>query len=337
MVKKLIFYYKKWGFKKSVKNILYRITTCERKRCYGKNNPNSTIYVIRSINDKSPFYTGPIHNLLANYFYVLSHIKYANSKGWIPVVDQLNYPVYNSEEKEVCGTKNAWEYFWHQPGTVTLDMAYKSEKVVLSKQSWFMQWNMGYDAKNYYDKEQISMYCELAKQVPLNEKMEKYVVAKRQEYFSTKGKVMGVSIRYGEHSPKSNYHGPGHPISPETDELIEIVKDRFRIWNMDYIFLASDEQNAIEKFKKEFGNRLIFLPRIRCIESYIYDKENPNPMYLKSSIHQTSLDYLTEMELLSQCDSLIGSITSGLRYALIRNEMKYEHFEIIERGCFPDK
>lgn len=334
MVKKLRFYFKKWGLKKTVKNILYRITTSQRKRRYGKNNADTTIYVIRSINDKSPFYTGPIHNLLANYFYVLSHIKYANEKGWIPVVDQLHYPVYNSEKKEVYGTKNAWEYFWKQPCDISLQEAYLSKKVILSKQSWFSQWNMGYDLEKYYDKDVLMMYHELSEQVPLNERTQKHIDITKKKLFPVKSRVLGVAIRYGGHSVKCYHHGLGHPIQPEAEELLDIVQKRYQEWNMDYVFVTSDEKNIIVLFEEVFKEKLIILPRVRCVEGKRYDKNDPNPMYSNQNIFQTSLDYLTEMELLSQCTALIGSITSGLRYAIVRNNMNYEHCEILNNGFF---
>lgn len=334
MIKKIIKYFKKWGCINTVKNILYHVKTSERRKCFGGENAEDVVYIIRSIDDKSRLYTGPIHNLLANYFYVLSHIKYANERQWIPVVDQMNYPVYNGKMEKINGTMNPWEYFWEQPGRIALDDAYKSKNVVLSKRSWFMQWNMGYDAHEYSDKQTISMFYGLMKQAELNKNTQIYISKKENGLFPKESKILGVAVRYGGHSTNCYYHGSGHPIQPAVNELVELVKRRYEEWNMDYIFLTSDEQSAVEDFDKIFGDKLIVLPRKRCREGRTYNKQNPNPMYTMENIYQTSLDYLTEMELLAKCSALIGSITSGLRYAIIRNNMKYEHCEIIERGFF---
>ena len=107
LLKQLAKQFKKYRFGTAIKNILYHFITRERQKSFGPKNSDKTIYIIRSIDDKSPFYIGPVHNLLANYFYVLSHIQYAKTKGWVPVVDELNYPVYNSMEESINGTKNA--------------------------------------------------------------------------------------------------------------------------------------------------------------------------------------------------------------------------------------
>ena len=36
------------------------------------------------------------------------------------------------------------------------------------------------------------------------------------------------------------------------------------------------------------------------------------------------------------CDALIGSVTSGLRYAVVKNNGRYEQTEILDCGRFPD-
>lgn len=328
--------YKYWKFKYATQNILYSLTTKEKKRSFGKKNPDKTIYIIRSINDKSPFYNGPTHNLLANYFYVVSHVKYAHDNGFIPVVDQLNYPVYNLVREPINGSKNPWEYFWTQPGGISLEEAYHSKNVVLSKRGWQMQWDMGYAVDNYTNKDMINMYHDIVKQLTLNEHTAKYIELIKKKYFPANGRILGVAVRYGGHSENCYYRGNGHPIQPEIDELIDLVKQRYKEWDMEYIFLTSDGKYTIKMFQNVFDNKLIYIPRMRFKEDIKYNDKFPNPLYVESQINKTALDYLTEMELLSQCDALIGSVTSGLRYAVVWNNMQYAHSDILDRGFFPD-
>ena len=111
-LEKIIKQYQKYTFVNATKNLIYHWQTREKRISFGMLNPDKTFYVIRSIDNKNRFYIGPTNNLLANYFYVLSHLVYAQKKGWIPVIDMLNYHVYNSLPYPVNGTMNAWEYFW---------------------------------------------------------------------------------------------------------------------------------------------------------------------------------------------------------------------------------
>lgn len=328
--------YKKYTIPVATKNIIYHFLTRERRKTYGPAHPDQTIYIIRSIADHSPFYIGPVHNLLANYFYVLSHIQYARTKGWIPVVDQLNYPVYNSQSTPIHGTRNPWEYFWQQPGGVSLEEAYQSKNVVLSKQSWFWEWDMGYSVEHYTDLSMILQFYEASKQIPMNLMVQEYVEKMKRGIFPKIGKVLGVAFRYGGHAKSCPHHGQGHPIQPEADELISVVKQCMEQWEMDYIFLTSDEMRAVEHFRREFGKQLIVLNRERMNADMVSSDGKLDKIYQKDKIYQTTLNYLTEMELLAKCDSLIGSVTSGLRYAIVRNGGKYSQVKILDYGFFPD-
>lgn len=328
--------YRRWKPSVATKNILYQALKRERRKSFGAGNPDRTFYVVRSIDDQSRFYTGPVHNLLANYFYVISHLQYAQSRGWIPVVDQLNYPVYNRVSVPVNGSMNPWEYFWEQPGGVALEEVYRSRHVVLSKRSWFWQWDMGYDAENYLNTQTVERFHLLSEMAALNAPTEQHVRAVRERLLPEEDKTLGISYRFGGHARNSPYHGSGHPVQPEISRLIEIAGDRLEKWQMKHIFFASDESGAVQQFQMAFGERLITLPRKRADAGSSYSAERPNPMYLPEQSYRTALDYLTEMELLSHCGALIGSITSGLRYAIVRNGGRYANLEILDCGLFPD-
>ena len=43
------------------------------------------------------------------------------------------------------------------------------------------------------------------------------------------------------------------------------------------------------------------------------------------------------MEALASCTGLLGSVSSGLRYAVVRNNGKYEKIKILDYGRFNDE
>ena len=66
-----------------------------------RNKP--TYYIIRSMDE-----TTELSEMCLN---VMGHVRYALSKGWLPVVDMQHYPnPYLSPEK--LGQENAWEYYF---------------------------------------------------------------------------------------------------------------------------------------------------------------------------------------------------------------------------------
>ena len=149
-------------------------------------------------------------------------------------------------------------------------------------------------------------------------------------------RVLGVGYRFAGHAKGSPHRAPDHPIQPEIDGLLSAVLDRCREWKMEAVFLATESAEAVNYFREALGSRLVTLPRVRQKEKVVYTKQNPNPMYVPGAMYQTSLDYLTEMEMLARCTALMGTLTSGLRYAIIRNNAAYEHLDILDFGRFAD-
>lgn len=337
-LKKIIEQYQKYTFANATKNLIYHWQTREKRKTFGALNPDKVFYVIRSIDDKNRFYIGPQNHLLANYFYVLSHLRYAQINGWIPIIDMLNYPVYNSLPYPVNGTANAWEYFWQQPSQYTLEEVYQSKNVILSKQNWYKQYDMGYEILNYLDKSTINFYWQIAQAVQLNDITKAFINCEKEKIWrvnSEKDKILGICFRFGGHSLRHYNYGQGHPIQPDEDYIIKIAREKIKKYGINKIFIASDTNEAIEIFKNEFGDRLIFVDRIRYSEKIKNVSENP--LYRINQILKTSKYYLLEMELLAICDFLIGSINSGFRYAVIKNNNNYKDIEILNCGFLPDK
>ncbi len=324
----------KKGIITAIKYLIYIFENREKYKSYGEKNSDKIFYVIRSINEKSKFYTGVNLNLLANYSYVISHIMYAKKKGWIPVVDQLNYPVYNKEDRLINGTNNPWEYFWRQPNGTTLKEVYESKNVILSKRSWYQPGNPEYSIEKHTDKKYIQMYNKLMSDVPLNSYTKCHCDNMYNKLFKGRKKIVGVSMRNAGYSANSIFQASGHPIQPTIEQLIKIVDNVIKQYSADTIFLATEENANVEKFKEIFGDSLIVYPRRRYNGWRKFTDSDPNPLYCSGKKYQTCLDYLTEMELLARCNILIGSITSGLRYAIYRNNLKYEKLIVLNYGKF---
>lgn len=337
LLKQVINQYQKFTFGAATKNIIYHWKTRQKQCSFGEKNPDKRFYVIRNVDDKSKYFIAARPNLMTNYFFVLSHLVYAQKNNLSPVVDQLNYPVYISQKEPVNGTYNPWEYFWEQPYGNVLDEVYKSKNVILSKRSGFWEWDLAYDIPKYTDKDVVKQYHELSKSIPLNQQTQQYCNEIRKNVFSDQDRILGVSVRIAGYSENAFYQGPGHPRQPSAEEMIEIVKDRMQKWNMQKVFLATDSDYAVEKFREAFGEALIVMPRMRSPIGYDQKRDMLKPMYAPRNIIQTTTDYIAEMELLAACTGLLGSISAGLKYAVVRNGAKYERIEILDFGKLEDK
>ena len=94
---------------KKAKSIVKKMFYGEERKCYGKDNPDKTFYVVNSTSTK-----------LGLYAYVLTfsgRINEALKKGYIPVIDLQNRKNTYLEDSEV-GKVNAWEFYFEQPGGI---------------------------------------------------------------------------------------------------------------------------------------------------------------------------------------------------------------------------
>lgn len=310
----------------------------EKKCSYGDDNPNKTFYVIRPYYFLEPndLILNNVANLLTQYYYCLQKLSYAIENDYVPVVDWEHFGrLPHSENYPVNGTENSWEYYWTQPSDFTLAEVYKSKNVILSTQNvgafgYIPSVAMTPPYKKYA--EQLSKLCpKYSRFVQFNEKTQKYIDNMYNNLFPKDFNVLGVVLRgtaYGVHATQFS----SHPKQVSIDELIINVKYYMEKWEYEYCFFVNEVQEIVEKMKKEFGDKIIIMPRLRDSITRKTDGSQLNPMYFDGQRYKTNLDYVTEIALLSKCDALIGSMSSGTRTALIWNENKYAHINIFDKG-----
>ena len=310
----------------------------ERRVSYGDKNPDKTFYVIRpyyylTLNELNVLHA----HLLFNYYRNLQFIAYALDRGWIPVVDWgLQYGrMQHMEEYPINGTENGWEYFWEQPSEYTLDEVYQSKNVVLSirntidtefmppcKYPWPFQKTAEDCAKMCPKYDQL---------ISFNETTAQHIAQEEKLLFPQGARILGVSIR-GTDYGSSEY--TAHPIQASVCDLIIDIKKRMRQWDMDYVFLACESDAVIDMIRNKIGDKLLVLPRSRYKNRTAPQDDEHNPLYKQGHRYQTNLDYVTEMALLSRCNSLLASMSGGVRIAIIWNAMRYEKMEIIDNGVW---
>lgn len=306
----------------------------EKRVRFGDKNPEITFFVIR------PYYFNELNelittrsNLLYHYYRNLQHLSYAVEKGWVPVVDWQNYgPLPHQEDYPIHGTMNGWEYFWDQPSKYTLEEVYQSKNVILSDQNTV---SYGYIPPVAITAPFMSYAKRLADNCPkydslihFNRPTEEYIEEYQRSLFPVNGKILGVSVRGVSYGAKDI---PGHPKQPKVTELITTVEKVMEEWKMDYIFFTCEYAPTVEAMQKAFGDKMIFMPRSRYED---LPTKDANPLYEPGRRYQTNLEYVTEMALLSRCNSLLAGMSGGVRAAIIWNGNQYEHMKIFDNGMY---
>ena len=280
-----------------------------------------TYYIIRRQREST--------GLFARYKIIGEHIRYALSNGWLPVVDMQNYPnPYLPPEK--LGKENSWEYYFEQPLRIGLKQAYNGENIILSSEEVAPQL---YETMEFLENKNgvLTEWRMLVKLGLLKVKpaLTKEILSLHKKLFSSNERVLGVLLRGTDYVDKKPF---GHPIPPPTEFAISIIIQKMQEWKCNKIFLATEDKLIIQIFKKIFGDLCVIFDR-EYVDYKLGEKislvriDRPNDHFIQGK------DYLTQMVLLSMCNSFVAARTSGTLGVMMLAE-NFEHTYFFNRGRY---
>ena len=283
-----------------------------------------TYYIIRRIPDTT--------GLLARYRMVMGHVRYALSKSWIPVVDMQNYGSPYLDPKKL-GRENAWEYYFEQPLRIGLEEAYSGENVILSDGDCVRPYP-GHSLKFLEKKnDELTEWRMLIKLglIKIKPELMEEILEIRDRFFSSEDRVLGVILRGTDYLVRKI---KGRPIPPPIDFAKSIVNVKLKEWNCNKFFLATEDKKILEPFQKTFGYRCVILDREYVDYNSLKDKwvsvcriDRENDHYLQGK------EYITQIVLLSMCNSLVGARCSGNTTAMLLND-NFEHTYFFNVGRY---
>jgi hypothetical protein len=310
-----------------VANLYKSYKNREKRISYGNENPDKIFYVY-GVPDNSGGLWWHINK-------VLMHIGYAEDHGYIPIVDMKNYKNQYLEENEL-GRINVWEVFFEQPAGYSLSDIACSKNIILSKKapSPTPRYLMG-QYPFYEDDSRIKYFHELFKKhIRFNLETQTHLEKIYQQMFAGKGKVVGVLCRgtdYVKIKPK------GHPIQPNPEDVIVDVHKVMIDYRCNYVFLATEDADVLNRFKVEFGEKLLYVNQKRVSKNEMGEKG-----YLAAINQQKNkgldtfskgIGYLSATYLLSKCNCYIAGRTGGSKGVLIMSE-GFEYKKLYDLGLY---
>lgn len=260
----------------------------------------------------------------------LSFIAYAIGKGYIPVIDMCNYPNIYMKDEDI-GKCNAWELFFKQPAGMGLNDL-SSGKIIYSS-SVFLPNRTPFITSLLNDKKEFALYSRVYQDfIQYNRKVEEYT--NEELKIIENKKVLGVLYRgtdYTKGKPKR------HPIQPTLQQIITKATEIMDKFGCEYIYLATDEQNAENEFKYAFPKHILTNKRRyydmdgmdysnHYISEVSFDRENDE--FLKG------LEYISSINILSKCKCFLGGGCAGTYAAVIMNNFEFEHTHIFDLGFY---
>ncbi len=258
----------------------------------------------------------------------LSHLKYAEEKGYIPFIDMMNFKNAYLYPDEI-GKKNAWEFYFEQPVLeVTLEQAYGSSQAMLSKGEFksgykpseeFLENKWAVDSREW--QRLFHKYIRLKPDV--KERMENRY--KEEFAFIHRGgaECLGVLCR------GTDYFHFTESQSVKFDRL-EIVINRIqklrKAYGIDMIFLATEDERILELFIHTFRDSLIYNRR----ENRLSGQEKVlNSVAWQNNfvnLQEKGFDYILNLYVLSKCSCFIGARTSASVFLPLTANFKYSFY-----------
>ena len=298
------------------------------KVSFGELNADKTFFLIVCDSETA--------GLFSHYKFAITNIMYALDKNYIPVIDmQSKKNAYLKNEK--VGKENSWEYYFEQPENIGLEEVYKSKNVVIVKDYIVLGYaDCSISKINKLDTYAINKYNNIhQKYIRIQANVKKVIEQKYKQTFGNivnYNKVCGVLFRSTDYA---QIKPTGHTIQPSIEQMVDKIIELKRKWNFEYLYVATESQEAIDAFHNEFGDNMLYLQRERFQQTNKkwlsqIEFERENDQYIKG------IDYLTEMQLLSKCNYLIAGVTCGTTGVLIMNT-EFENIFLFNLGIYEEK
>lgn len=292
--------------KKMLKNLKFNY--------YGKKNKNKFFYIIKR---------SPGSGFFSNFAYVLNHLRISELFNLIPIIDMKNYKTIYNDKYNL--KKNAWNYYFKNINKFKLKDVYKSQNVIFSNDIIDRDFYYHLDEINNDQKLQKEFYKIYKKYIKIDPK----ILNKANIFYSKykKNKILGLHLR-----GTSYKNAPKHPFPIPLNLGIDVCKKLTNNEKFDKIFLITEEKKYLEKFKKTFGDKLIYFDSFR---SNTNDAFEIYPRKLHR--YKLGLEILIECLILAKCDGIISNMTNVASASIFLSKKRNKIFHIFLGYNSPNK
>lgn len=292
--------------------------------------------------------------ILSGWSHYMTLVNFALKHNLIPIIDftKKYMPVFM--DKDYNGKDNYWDFYFTQPqAKYTVDNIPQKANVVyvdynqLMKKygCTFSRYSLYKNSNNDYisqmNKKDTALVRKFYKKCHLSDSIiglgDSFIVDNK----IADKKVLGVSFRRGFerfHKLNSPITPEGtHPIKSTLEKLLIDVEHVMQEFGFECFFLTTDDRESLDKMKEKFENKCLHTNRRlqhmfennevllrntdeETIEAIFSEFEG-----VKDPVKTRNIEYLTDVYILSKCNSLLARGGSADVFAYIINDDKYEH------------
>ncbi|MDE6846805.1 MAG: O-fucosyltransferase family protein [Lachnospiraceae bacterium] len=290
---------------------------------YGDAYKGETIYLVDEQGGGVGFFAELGVTLIKLYF--------ADERGFTPYVHWgKNYLYYEADG--IDGEKNAFLHYFAPVSHVT--GIHEARHVVKSEMRHYEQVKSLFGAVSYDVSEEYvdAMADMMKKYIRYNEKTECYL---KQQYKGLLGDKRTLGVHYRGTDFRKQYNN--HPVAVRIEQTLEEADRLMRTGKYEQIFLATDENEAVAKFKEVFGEKVKVYP-----DTFRDDGGDDSIAFSESQREHhkylLGLEVLRDEYTLTNCEGLVCGysnvtfLTRIMRKAW--HERAFEDYVLINNGIY---
>ncbi len=317
-------YFRNEKFRQSVLEINHDPTTIKYEN-FGNKNKDELIYIIYPENFALGFF--------ALFTVVLDGLYFADRFHMKPVVEYSDECLYY-EGHAINGGENAFEYFFEPVSDISVKDARESRNVAMYKQC-----HRNLDGEitvlgNYlenggrmteYLQDRADIY---KKYIRLKPAVQEYIDTNLDSVLGGK-KCIGVHVRGTDFKKEYRDHAKVVTLG----QYMKAVSDAVKEHGFERIFLATDEQATVDKFRSRFGEKVV------CYND-IFRSTDGEPVHFSEDAredhkYKMGLEVMRDMYTLAKCDGLIcgySNVSITSRIVRLSTGVPYEYENVISNG-----
>ncbi len=267
--------------------------------------------------------------------WTLEKLYFSDYFGFTPIVEWGNVIPYYDTGMDIV-TKNVFEYYFEPVSKINYEEI-KDCGVVIEARMGHRNFSMehaSHELSYAISKSEIEKLAYIYKKyIHLNKKTREYVNENLNNLLKDNKIVLAVHVR----GTDFNVGCKNHPTVITPQEYLTKVKELYASGDYDKIFLATDDENVLELFQREFKSELLYYADAFRSKNHV----GAQCTYSKRPLHyyRLGLETLRDIYTLANCNSLIcgpSQVAFAAQYINLALNRDFKELVILDKGINKD-
>lgn len=249
--------------------------------------------------------------------WICTALIFSDNRGFKPYVELGESCKYY--EPDWCGENNPFEYYFRPVSEVNKIHVENASNLVVYQSKHLQELTLAKDFQ--LDLKVIKCFAGIWKKyIRLNDDTIDYLNKTDILHRIQEKKTLGVHIRGTDY--RLNYNG--HPVVVTVEDEIEVIRDAIEQYGFEQIFVATDEDESLQRIRDIFGDRVLYCDdAFRSVDgTAVHDSTSDREKHH----YHLGLEVLRDVYFLSACTGLVAGQSNVSFFAMVINNAENEPY-----------